>query len=73
MNTVRAFTTSIRQLQQSQAIASDESEPTLSRFEDLSATIDQNVLDALTKDMKLEIMTEVQQRTLTEALSGIDV
>jgi ATP-dependent RNA helicase MSS116 len=73
VHNVRAFTTSIRQLQQSHAVASDESEPVFSRFEDLQETIEQNVLDALTKDMKLETMTEVQQRTLSEALLGVDM
>jgi ATP-dependent RNA helicase MSS116 len=32
-----------------------------------------NIINTITKQMKIETMTDVQQRTINEALSGVDV
>jgi ATP-dependent RNA helicase MSS116 len=43
------------------------------KFADLQDRVHPNLLAALTQDMGLETMTEVQQRTLAEGLTGQDV
>lgn len=52
----------------------EESAP-ITRFADLATEglVHPNVVDTITKKMKLETMTDVQTRTINEALSGVDV
>lgn len=51
-----------------------QNEP-VTRFEDLATRglVHPNIVNTITKSMKLETMTDVQTRTINEALSGIDV
>ena len=48
---------------------------TLTKFQDLAdqKLVCKTVIDTITKDMKLETMTEVQSMTIKETLKGIDV
>jgi ATP-dependent RNA helicase MSS116 len=47
----------------------------VTRFKDLATRglVHPNVINTITKQMKLETMTEVQTRTINEALSGTDM
>lgn len=47
----------------------------ITRFADLatSGLVHPNIINTITKKMKLENMTDVQTRTINEALSGVDV
>ena len=47
----------------------------ITQFSELSrdGLVGQNLVDTLTKSMKLETMTEVQSKTLNEILTGADV
>lgn len=45
----------------------------ISRFDQLGSRIDATITNTLTKSMGLETMTEVQRRTLNEALKGEDI
>lgn len=64
---------------QEAAAAADEasinSEGPVTRFDDLKTRglVHPNVVDTITKMMKLHDMTEVQTRTINEALSGNDM
>lgn len=53
---------------------STHNEP-ITRFEDLAklGLVHPNVINVLTKKMNLDTMTDVQTRTINEALSGVDV
>ena len=53
---------------------SAQDEP-VTRFEDLAkkGLVHPNVIKTITRNMKLETMTDVQTRTINEALSGVDV
>jgi ATP-dependent RNA helicase MSS116 len=35
--------------------------------------VHRNIVDTITRQMKIETMTDVQQRTINEALSGVDM
>jgi hypothetical protein len=72
----RAFTSSIPRLQEAYATsnATQQSQPnSFTKFADLQDQVHPHILAALTQDMGLETMTEVQQRTLAEGLNGQDV
>ena len=63
-----------------QATAEDAPEtveevPYANTFEDLRTynLVDPSLVDTLTMDMKMENMTEVQSKTIREALSGVDL
>jgi ATP-dependent RNA helicase MSS116 len=47
----------------------------ITQFEDLRTRglVHPNVIDTITKQMKLQTMTDVQTRTINEALSGVDM
>lgn len=47
----------------------------VTRFKDLAlrGLVHPNVVNTITRDMKLETMTDVQTRTINEALSGADM
>jgi ATP-dependent RNA helicase MSS116 len=47
----------------------------VTRFEDLATRglVHPNIINTITRQMRLETMTEVQSRTIHEALSGVDV
>jgi hypothetical protein len=68
----RPFSNSIHRYQQAEATA-PVPEGELSSFKDLAGIIHPNVLDTITSDMGLVTMTEVQQRTLKEALTHNDM
>ena len=54
--------------------ASEQKDGLITRFEDLArnGVIHRNVIDTITKSMKLETMTSVQSQTINEAAQGID-
>jgi len=79
----RSISQTPRFYQEAQAAASYE-EPSvhdnarpevITRFDDLAKynVVHQNLIDAVTKDMGLETMTEVQVGTINEALKGADL
>jgi hypothetical protein len=72
----RHLATSIPRFQQAQAVE-EQNEPlqsnSFSNFSDLENEIHPNLLAAIMEDMGLVTMTEVQQRTLSEALTGKDM
>jgi ATP-dependent RNA helicase MSS116 len=47
----------------------------VTRFADLATRglVHPNLINTITKQMKLETMTDVQARTINEALSGVDM
>lgn len=47
----------------------------VTHFKDLASRglVHPNVINTITKQMKLETMTDVQCRTINEALSGVDM
>jgi len=47
----------------------------VTRFADLATRglVHPNLINTITKQMKLETMTDVQSRTINEALSGVDM
>ncbi|KAJ4295488.1 hypothetical protein N0V90_007501 [Kalmusia sp. IMI 367209] len=51
-----------------------QAEP-VTRFADLATRglVHPNIVDTITRQMKLETMTDVQTRTINEALSGVDI
>ncbi|KAF2277119.1 DEAD-domain-containing protein [Westerdykella ornata] len=57
------------------ATAEAAHEEPITKFADLAkrGLVHPNVIDVITKKMKLETMTDVQTRTINEALSGVDV
>lgn len=52
----------------------EQREP-ITRFEDLAkeGLVHPNVINTITRKMGLETMTDVQTRTINEALSGVDM
>jgi ATP-dependent RNA helicase MSS116 len=76
LTSARQLTTSVSRFQQTQAVSAQDAPAQSSfptKFSELQNQIDPNLLTAITGDMGLVEMTEVQQRTLSEALSGKDV
>jgi ATP-dependent RNA helicase MSS116 len=63
--------------EQEQANASEEAhEPELiTEFKELATRglVHPNIINTITKQMRIETMTDVQTRTINEALSGVDV
>lgn len=52
-----------------------KSDVPVTRFDELAlrGLVHPNIVDVITRQMKLETMTDVQSRTINEALSGSDV
>jgi hypothetical protein len=69
---IRTFSKSIQRYQQAEALETPV-ESDISTFQDLQGIVHQNVLDSIITDMGLSNMTEVQQKTLKEALTGNDM
>jgi ATP-dependent RNA helicase MSS116 len=76
---IRAISQSapIRQNAAAQRAPSDEAPeiPIANTFEDLRThgLVNSVLVDTLTRDMRLETMTEVQSKTIRESLSGADM
>ncbi|KAF2758471.1 DEAD-domain-containing protein [Pseudovirgaria hyperparasitica] len=68
---------SFTRLQQQAEAQETEKEPQqyITRFEDLGTggLVHPNLVKAITSDMKLETMTEVQSKSINAAISGVDV
>lgn len=64
-----------QQVAEQQTEQSSASDGPVTRFEDLATRglVHPNITNVLTRKMKLETMTDVQTRTINEALSGVDV
>jgi ATP-dependent RNA helicase MSS116 len=67
----RTFTSTIHRYQQAEAL--QDVEPDFTTFQGLEGIVHPNVLQALIDDMGLTTMTEVQTKTLKEALTGNDM
>ena len=61
-----------QEVQAEEAIA-EEGPATTFRELDSRGLVHRNVVDTITRQMKIETMTDVQQRTINEALSGVDM
>lgn len=64
-----------REIEEDEQEAVEQFQGPLTEFKDLSTTgiIHENVVDTITKSMKLKTMTEVQSATITAALEGTDM
>jgi ATP-dependent RNA helicase MSS116, mitochondrial len=65
----------MREVEEDEQEAVGQFEGPLTEFQDLSTTgiIHDNVVQTITKNMKLKTMTEVQSATITAALEGTDM
>lgn len=64
-----------QQIAAQEAEQSEEHNETVTEFQDLATRglVHPNIINTITKQMKLKTMTDVQSRTINEALSGVDM
>lgn len=64
-----------QQIAAQEAEQSEEHNETVTEFQDLATRglVHPNIINTITKQMKLKTMTDVQSRTINEALSGVDI
>jgi ATP-dependent RNA helicase MSS116, mitochondrial len=64
-----------RQVAAAEATAEATAPEPITRFKELATKglVHPNIINTITQRMKLETMTDVQTRTINEALSGVDV
>jgi ATP-dependent RNA helicase MSS116 len=61
-----------QEVQAEEAIAEEGPATTFSELAS-RGLVHRNIVDTITRQMKIETMTDVQQRTINEALSGVDM